>query len=64
MKSTKPVHEMTYILLLLPAIIIVFYWFSSQNTSRMEERNQYYALDCARQKTMQIDGELNNAMPF
>ncbi len=62
MKSTKPVHEMTYILLLLPAIIIVFYWFSSQNTSRMEERNQYYALDCARQKTMQIDGELNNAM--
>ncbi|MCM1498706.1 MAG: response regulator [Clostridium sp.] len=48
--------------LLLIAIIILFQWYTTQNSNRMEERNKSYAEDSARQTAEQIDDELNNAL--
>ncbi|MCM1427013.1 MAG: hybrid sensor histidine kinase/response regulator, partial [Eubacterium sp.] len=63
MKSTKKsLQEIIYVLILLIAMIIVFQWYTTQNSNRMEERNKNYAADSARQKAMQIDEELQNAL--
>lgn len=48
--------------LLLLAIIILFHWYTVQNTTRIGERNKNYAADSARQTAARIDEELNNAL--
>ncbi len=58
----KSLQEIFYVLLLLIAVILLFRWYTGQNSIRMEERNKNYALDSARLKTAQIDEELNNAL--
>lgn len=62
MKKTKPVQEIVYAVFLLTAMILLFLWFTSQNSRRTEEQNRDYAADSARMKSQQIDNELNNAL--
>ncbi|HBA68144.1 MAG TPA: hybrid sensor histidine kinase/response regulator, partial [Lachnospiraceae bacterium] len=63
MKDKREVLQKSgYIIILLVAIIILFQWYTSQNSSRMVERNKNYALDSARLKAAQIDEELNNTL--
>ncbi len=61
MKGKKSLQKISYVILLLVAIVILFGWYTSQNRSRMIERNKNYAADSARLKALQIDEELNNA---
>ena len=58
----KSLQEILYVLLLLVAVIVLFRWYTGENSTRMEERNKNYALDSVRLKTAQIDEELNNAL--
>ncbi|MDE6516485.1 MAG: cache domain-containing protein, partial [Acetatifactor sp.] len=62
MNRKKPLQEIIYAVFLLVAIIILFFWFTAQNSRRMEEQNRDYAADSARMKSEQIDNELNNAL--
>lgn len=62
MKRRKPLQEVFYTLCLLAAVVVVFIWYTMQNSSRMEERNKNYAADSARLKASQVDDELNNAL--
>lgn len=50
------------VVLLLAAIMILFQWYTAQNSKRMEERNKNYAADSARQTAERINDELNNAL--
>lgn len=62
MERKKSLREIIYALLLLTAIIILFFWYTGENSKRMEERNKEYAWDSARLKAEQIDEELNNSL--
>lgn len=62
MERKKTLQEIIYILVLCVAIIILFFWYTSQNSRRMEERNKNYAADSARLKAEQIDEELSNSL--
>lgn len=61
-KSLKLIWEICYALLMIVAVIILFFWYATQNSRRMIERNKMYAADSARLKAAQIDDELNNAL--
>lgn len=62
MKRKKPLQEVMYVLGLVAAIVVLFFWYTTQNSSRMEERNKNYAADSARQTATQINEEFNNAV--
>ena len=62
MKKKKPVQEIIYAVFLFVAIILLFFWFTEQNSRRTNEQNRDYAADSARMKSEQIDEELNNAL--
>ena len=62
MKIKKHLHDIIYVVILFVAIIILFFWFTARNSSRMEKQNKDYAADSARMKAEQIDDELNNAL--
>ena len=62
MRSKKSPKDIAYALFLLLAIILLFIWYTSQNSRRMEERNKSYAADSARSTAVKIDEELNNAL--
>lgn len=58
----KTLQEIAYVIIMLAAIIIIFQWYATQNTRRMEERNKSYATDSARQMAGRIDENLENAL--
>ena len=58
----KLLQPMLYVLLLLAGIIILFRWYTTQNSLRIEERNKSYAADSAEQTVEQINLELENAL--
>lgn len=58
----KTLQKVGYVLLLLAAIIMLFHWYATQNSRRMEERNKNYAADSAHLKATQIDDELSSAL--
>ncbi len=62
MKKKKSVREIGSILFLLAAIIIIFCWYTAQNSSRIETRNKSYAADSARQTSTRINEEMKNAL--
>ena len=62
MNRKKPLQEIIYAVFLFVAIILLFFWFTTQNSRRTEEQNRDYAADSARMKSEQIDDELNNAL--
>ncbi len=62
MRRKKSIQDIVSFLFLLIAIILIFYWYTIQNSSRMERRNKEYASDSARLMAEQIDKELTNAL--
>lgn len=62
MKKKKLAQEIGSILFLLVAIIIIFCWYTAQNSSRIEVRNKSYAADSARQTSTRINEEMKNAL--
>ncbi len=62
MKRKKiTLQQVAYVALLFLAIVILFQWYTVENSKRIEERNKNYAADSARQTANQIDEVLNNA---
>ena len=62
MKKKKSLQEIIYAIFLFIAIILLFFWFTEQNSKRTEEQNRNYAADSAQIKSVQIDDELKNAL--
>lgn len=58
----KTVQEVIWVVVLLAAMIVLFQWYTTQNSVRMEERNKNYAADAARQTTTRIDEQMDNAL--
>lgn len=50
-----------YVVLLLIAIVILFQWYTTQNSNRIEAQNLNYAADSAQQTAGYIERELRNA---
>ncbi|MDE5897962.1 MAG: response regulator, partial [Treponemataceae bacterium] len=61
-KERKSIQEVIFVLPLIAAVIVIFCWYTKQNSRRMVERNKTYAADSAGLKAAQIDDELNNAL--
>ncbi len=61
MKKKRSLKEISYVILLLLAVIVLFQWYTTQNRKRMVERNKNYAADSSRQVAARVDEELNNA---
>ncbi len=61
MKRKRTLQELTYVMILLVAVIISFQWYTNKNRQRIENRNMNYAADAAQLKAVQIDEELGNA---
>lgn len=61
-KRKKSVQEVVYVVVLLTAMIVLFQWYTTQNSVRMEERNKNYAADSARQTMIRINEQMNNAL--
>ncbi len=63
MHSTKKVWKnILYIVILLVAVVLLFRWYSAANSQRIENRNLNYSLDSARQLSLRIDSEFQNAL--
>ena len=62
MKKNISIQNIILAVFLLVAIILLFFWFSTQTSIRTEEQNKNYAADSARLKSEQIDDELDNAL--
>lgn len=62
MKKKRFLWQIVYVLFLVAAIVVLFYWYMDQNSRRMEERNKNYAADSAKMKAAQVNDELNNAL--
>lgn len=58
----KTVQEVIWVVVLLAAMIVLFQWYTTQNSVRMEERNKNYAADSARQTMTRINEKMNNAL--
>ena len=61
-RMRKTIQSIIYILILLTAIICLFYWYSHQNSRRIERQNLTYAADSAQQMAGHIENELQNAL--
>lgn len=63
MKNRKKLaQEVICVVVLMAAMIVLFQWYTTQNSMRMEDRNKNYAADSARQTTTRIDEQMNNAL--
>ena len=47
MKKKKSLQEIIYAVFLFIAIILLFFWFTAQNSSRTEKQNRDYAESAA-----------------
>ena len=59
--AKKSWQNVLYILVLLVGICVLFQWYSTANSKRIENQNLNYAMDSARQTTQRIDSEFTNA---
>ncbi len=62
MERKKTLQEIVSVLALVAAIVVLFIWYTMQNSSRMVERNKNYAADSARLMAEQVDKELSSAL--
>ena len=51
-----------YAFLFLAAVFVLFFSYTMQNRSRIQEQNKVYAKDCARQTADRIASEFDNAL--
>ena len=58
----KLLQQIAYVVLLIAGVVVLFHWYTTQNSQRMEERNKNYAADSARQTASKIDEKLENAL--
>ncbi len=58
-KSGQPI---IYAFLFLTVILVLFYFYTTQNRKRIQEQNRVYAEDCARQTVDRIESEFDNAL--
>jgi len=61
-KRKKSLQSVIYIVFLLVSIIILFQWYTMQNSERIEKQNLTYATDSARHTGNHIESEFINAM--
>lgn len=63
MRITKKTWQnVLYIVILLAAIFLLFHWYSSSNSHRIEKQNLSYAVDSAEQTSQRIGSEFDNAL--
>ncbi len=60
-KKKRPLVGKIYIFFLFIVMVFAFYWYTTQNTERIETLNKDYASDSARQTAARIDEELESA---
>lgn len=60
-EKRKTLKVVLYVVLLMLAIIALFWWYTKQNSQRIEKQNLNYALDSAQQTAENIERELENA---
>lgn len=58
----KLLQQIAYVVLLIAGVVVLFQWYTTQNSQRMEERNKNYAADSARLTASKIDEKLENAL--
>lgn len=54
--TKKSWQNVLYIGILLAGICLLFYWYSTTNSQRIEDQNLNYAMDSARQTTLRMFG--------
>ena len=63
MRTTKKFwRNVLYTCILLAAICLLFQWYSTTNSKRIENQNLNYALDSAGQTAQRIESEFSNAL--
>lgn len=61
-RSKKSLWNITYLLFLLAAVIVLFYWYAAENDKRIESQNRTYATDSAKQIGNRVGDEFSNAL--
>ncbi len=61
-KRKKSLQSVVYIIFLLVSIIILFQWYTTRNSERIEKQNLNYATDSARHTANHIESEFTNAI--
>lgn len=61
-KKKNLLQSVLYVAILLIAMIVLFYWYTAQNRTRIAEQNRKYAEDAALQKTQRIEDEFENGL--
>jgi len=61
-KTNKTWQNILYICVLLTAICVLFYWYSTTNNRRIEKQNLNYAMDSAKQTSHHVKSEFDNAL--
>ncbi len=63
MKQQKKIWQpVIYALFCLIAVLVMFYFYTTQNKARIQEQNRVYAEDSARQTVKSIESEFDNAL--
>lgn len=60
--TKKTWQNVLYICILLAAVILLFQWYSTTNSRRIENQNLNYAMDSAFQTSQRIESEFNSAL--
>ena len=60
--AKKTWQNVLYICILLAAVILLFQWYSTTNSRRIENQNLNYAMDSAFQTSQRIESEFNSAL--
>ncbi len=61
-KRKKSWQNIGYTLILLVAVLVLFFWYTKQNSGRIERQNLNYAADSAEQMAEHIENELDNGL--
>ena len=61
-QQNKIWQPVIYALIIMTAVLFIFYIYTTQNKSRIQEQNRVYSEDCARQMAERIESEFNNAL--
>ncbi len=61
-KGLLRIYRLVFIPVLFLVILILFRWYSGENSKRIEEQNRNYAADSARQIADHVEDELSNGL--
>lgn len=61
-KGLLRIYRLVFIPVLFLVILILFRWYSGENTKRIEDQNRSYAADSARQIANHVEDELSNGL--